>query len=74
MSEPQQSIPIWFFIGLVLLIYGVLVFGASLFEFIYPSRVNVALNHLHAGIWWGLLMVVMGAAYCFRFRPSRQRD
>ena len=44
-------ISIWFFIGVLLLIYGILILGAGLYGLAHPPEVVLA--KLHAGIWWG---------------------
>jgi hypothetical protein len=31
------------------------------------------MGHLHAGIWWGLLLVVFGGFYVWQFRPGRDK-
>jgi hypothetical protein len=64
-------ISIWFFIGALLLVYGVLILGAGLFELSAPAEHPVVLANLHAGIWWGALLIVLGGFYTVRFRPRR---
>jgi hypothetical protein len=64
-------ISIWFFIGALLLVYGVLIFGAGVYELSVPPEHPVVLAKLHAGIWWGALLMVLGGFYTFRFRPRR---
>lgn len=60
---------IWFFIGLLLLAYGVLIFATGLSEWSSPPP--VVRPDLHAAVWWGLLLIAMGAFYTFRFSPKR---
>ncbi len=67
------SLSIWFFIGLSLLVNGVLIFGASVYELVYPPQERVVLYALHAGIWWGGLLATLGAVYCYHFSPGRER-
>ncbi|MBZ5723670.1 MAG: hypothetical protein LAP87_01620 [Acidobacteriia bacterium] len=62
---------IWFFIGVLLLAYGVLILGAGLYELVSPPEHPVVLASLHAGIWWGALLIAMGAVYSVRFRPGK---
>ena len=63
---------IWFFIGLLLFAYGVLITGSGLYEYFNPPAVQtVVLSELHAAIWWGLLLLAMGVAYIVKFRPGR---
>jgi hypothetical protein len=67
----EHQIPIWFFIGGVLLIYGTLIIGAGLYALAFPpsEEARVALYHLHADIWWGAVMMIMGLFYCVRYNP-----
>jgi hypothetical protein len=65
----EHGIPIWFFIGALLAVYGVLILGAGIYGLFHPPR--VALANLHAGIWWGALLVVIGLGYVRAFRPRR---
>lgn len=64
-------ISIWFFIGSLLLVYGVLILGAGIYELSNPPEHPVVLAGLHAGIWWGAFLTVLGGFYSFRFRPRR---
>jgi hypothetical protein len=73
MSEQKQSISIWLFIGVLLLIYGVLITGAGIYDLYNPPARQVVLAKLHAQIWWGALLVVMGIVYTWLFRPGKQK-
>jgi hypothetical protein len=71
--DTEHQVPIWFFIGVTLLIYGVIILGAGLYGLAYPSvEAGIALNWLHPGIWWGGFMAVVGTFYCVRFHPWRK--
>jgi hypothetical protein len=61
---------IWFFVGVLLLAYGILILGSGLLNYSTPPP-NVVLSDLHADIWWGALLLIMGAFYTFKFRPGR---
>jgi len=62
---------IWFFIGILLVAYGILILGAGLFELSAPPQHPVVLSELHAGIWWGALLLILGLIYSVRFRPGK---
>jgi len=63
---------IWFFIGVLLLTYGILILGAGVYDWMNPPAVqSVKLADLHAGVWWGALLIVLGAIYTVKFRPGR---
>ena len=68
-----SKIAIWFFIGVVLVIYGGLIFGYGLYEMStgsYPP--GVELTQLHTPIWWGAILGVLGIVYVVKFRPGRE--
>ena len=68
MSEKhQQIIPVWFFVGVLLLVYGILILASGLAEWSHPP--NTVLVEKHAPVWWGGLLLVLGAAYCIKFFP-----
>jgi len=66
----EHSISIWFLIGLQLAIYGALITGAGLYQYFVPPASPTVLSELHAGIWWGALMAIMGVIYIVKFRPK----
>jgi hypothetical protein len=67
----EHQIPIWFFIGLLLTIYGVLILGCGIYNVIYPPENPVKLANLHADIWWGILLLIIGLIYSIKYRPSK---
>lgn len=69
--EDKHFISIWFFIGISLLLNGVLILGTGLYELVHPPVFHVVLFRLHAAVWWGGLLTVAGVAYCIRFAPGR---
>jgi hypothetical protein len=68
------TISIWFFIGISLLVNGLLIFGAGLYELKYPPLKEVVLFRLHAGVWWGAILTIIGAMYCFYYAPGKGRS
>ena len=66
MTGHDSKITIWFFIGSLLLIYGVLIVGAEMFT--VPAQ-PVVLGEYHFGYWMGGLLIVLGGYYCIHFRP-----
>jgi hypothetical protein len=63
----MKIIPVWFFVGLLLAIYGVLIVSSGLIEWSNPGAVVLA--GLHAPVWWGALLALIGIAYCIVYRP-----
>ncbi len=65
------SISIWFFIGVSLVVNGALILATGIYELSHPPAVQTVLANLHANIWWGGLMLLVGFLYCYYFAPSR---
>jgi FtsH-binding integral membrane protein len=72
MRMHDHGISIWFFIGISLLVNGILIAGAGIWELISPPVNRVVLFQYHASLWWGALLLLLGLLYCVRFAPKRQ--
>jgi hypothetical protein len=69
----ETHISIWFFIGISLLVNGVLILGAGIYQVFVPPAQPTVLSQLHPGIWWGALMALFGGFYCYKFFPSKAK-
>ena len=74
MHDHEKQIPIWFFIGAILAVYGALITGAGIYGAVYPPEHKVVLWDLHADIWWGILLFIFGLVYVIRFWPSKKES
>lgn len=63
---------IWFFIGVLLTVYGVLITATGLYELAVPPANPPVLASLHASIWWGLVLLAIGLFYFIKFFPKRR--
>jgi hypothetical protein len=72
MHKPGM-VSIWFLIGMLLVAYGLLILGAGIYEALVPPAQPTVLANLHAGIWWGALILALGAFYCWRFEPGKTK-
>lgn len=62
---------IWFFIGVLLTAYGVLITGSGIYDYFSPPLHMVVLENLHAGIWWGTVLLIIGLFYTIKFFPKK---
>ena len=69
MSDERRMIPVWFFAGILIFIYGILIFVSGLAEWSHPPATILA--SLHAPVWWGAIMIVMGGVFIQLFRPKK---
>jgi hypothetical protein len=69
MSEKHHIIPVWFFVGLLLFIYGCMIIVSGIAEWPHPP--DTVLSSLHAPVWWGALLTIIGAGYILAFRPRK---
>ena len=71
MYTEQGGVSIWFFIGALMFVYGVLIFVSGLYELILSVPQTVVLGQLHAAVWWGAILAVLGAIASYRFYPRK---
>ena len=68
-------VSIWFFIGISLLVNGALILGAGLYQLVNPpAETTIVLYNLHANVWWGAVLFVVGLIYTVAARPGRSRS
>jgi len=73
MHEHDKQVPIWFFIGSLLSLYGLLIVGAGIYGWVHPPPPEkmVKLWNYHADVWWGVLLLGFGLVYVVKFWPSK---
>jgi ABC-type uncharacterized transport system permease subunit len=71
MRSENEGISIWFFIGTLMLIYGVLIMFYGLYSAASPAGRTTVLQELHADIWWGAVLLVTGVIYSVKFFPRK---
>lgn len=61
----QNVKPIWFFVGLILMIMGGIIFITGVYFLFNPSEVKTVLADTYPNIWWGFFMIIFGwVMYC----------
>ena len=65
----KRRLPIWFFIGLLVIVYGFIVMGAGMWALFVPPAHPVVMGNLHADLWWGALMTVVGGVLVGKYSP-----
>ncbi len=58
-KESSEPLPIWFFVGLILTVYGLLVLGSG----VVGESGNTVLASTHPALWWGAIMTVAGGVF-----------
>ena len=67
------SLSIWFFTGICLGVNGLLIFAWGIYELMNPPAEKVVLYNLHANVWWGGFLLILGVFFSLRFSPARER-
>jgi hypothetical protein len=57
---------IWFFVGWILLLIGLVESIAGIYDLIVPSKNDIRLADLHANLWWGILISLLGIVYLLK--------
>lgn len=63
--------PIWYFVGLILLSMGALIFLTGLYLLVNPPSAQTVLASTHPNLWWGGIMTAAGALFIIKNRNVR---
>ncbi|HTY59569.1 MAG TPA: hypothetical protein VMF59_12170 [Bacteroidota bacterium] len=55
--------PIWYFVGLFLTVTGLVVLASGIYDLINPPVEKTVLANLHAGVWWGGIILLSGLLF-----------
>ena len=70
MTEHKMK-PIWYFVGLILISIGSIIFLSGLYQLFYPPEIKTVLANLHPDIWWGAVMAIFGGILFFTSRKEK---
>jgi hypothetical protein len=69
--QEEHGLSIWFFVGVMLTIYGIIILIANIPAFSASQNPQVVLEQLHAGLWWSILLVLLGALFLKLHWPGK---
>lgn len=64
----RRTFEVWFYIGVLLGVYGLLLFCGGIYQWVHPPPTVLAAKH--ATFWAGLLLLVIGAIYTVTYWPK----
>jgi hypothetical protein len=67
------ELSIWFFCGILMLAYGLVLIVTGILEFHNPPPNEVLLpwlQPLHPTLWWGVVMSIFGGIYTAKYWPK----
>jgi hypothetical protein len=62
--------PIWFFVGILLLLIGLIIGMTGIYQYSTPPEHQPVLADLHTSIWWGGIMIVAGLVFLLANRKK----
>jgi len=68
----EHGLSIWFFVGVMLTIYGIIILIANIPAFA-PAVVtqHVVLENLHSGLWWSIVLLLLGILFLKLHWPGK---
>jgi len=70
--EKHEQVPVWFFVGGVLLVYGAIIALVGVYNLFVPQvNPDLPMQWLHADLWWGVVLILLGGFYVARYCPWR---
>lgn len=73
MTNSKQMISVWFWVGIMMLIYGVLITGAGIYYFYSPPKDYLA-KWTNPNLWWGFVMLITGILFLYLGRKKRESN
>lgn len=70
MGKKARMLPVWFFVGVLLAIYGTIILFVALTSLHHPPPVVLA--QYHADLFGGVLLLLLGGIYTYWFWPGRR--
>jgi nicotinamide riboside transporter PnuC len=67
----QREFTVWFYIGVLLGVYGVLLTSAGIYQWTHPPQTVLAGEH--ATLWAGCILLVVGGGYTFGSWPRKPK-
>lgn len=68
----EEGFSIWFFVGIMLGIYGPIILIANIPGIYKSQNPHLVLEQLHSGIWWGILLTLLGALFLYLHWPGKE--
>jgi divalent metal cation (Fe/Co/Zn/Cd) transporter len=62
--------PIWYFVGLILIVMGGIIFLSGIYQLINPPEVKKVLSETHPAVWWGAVMFIFGGIMFLKTRKE----
>ena len=68
----RRTFEVWFYIGALLAVYGVLLTGAGVYQWMHPPATVLA--RMHSTFWAGVLLLMVGGVYTTVYWPGAGAD
>lgn len=56
----------------MLVLYGIIILLANIPALSSPAGTHIVLADLHAGLWWGIVLLLLGILFLFLHWPSKR--
>jgi hypothetical protein len=68
----EHGLSIWFFVGVMLTIYGIIILIANIPAFApAASAQHVVLENLRSGLWWSIILLLLGLLFLKLHWPGK---
>ncbi len=57
----QKMLTIWFFVGLMLTVLGLIITGTGI-NYVFQPQERTVLHELNPNLWWGIFILLSGLA------------
>lgn len=68
----RQHFEVWFYIGVLLTLYGIMLTLAGVYQWVHPPHTVLASKH--ATFWAGCILLLVGTTYTITSWPATSKD
>lgn len=72
-TNAKQMISVWFWVGCMMIVYGLLVTGAGVY-YLFSPPLNYAARWTNPNLWWGIIMLIVGAIFLYLGRIKKSSN
>jgi hypothetical protein len=66
----RNELSIWFFCGILMLVYGLVLVGTGIYE-ANGHQPDTVLARLQPTLWWGVVLTLFGGFFAVNWRPGK---
>ena len=73
MSDDKSMLQIWFFVGILFTVFGLIITATGI-NYIFNPQDQTVLHELNPNLWWGLVILITGILFLYPTIKERMNN